>query len=69
MSKSIKNNQDYKIALSRVDGLLKQELTKTQIKELDTLVLLIEEYEDKHYKINTPSEKMISKYRENYGED
>jgi len=54
--KPIKNENDYDIALARVDELmdLDKNLNVTQSDELEVLVLLIESYEDKKWIISEP---------------
>jgi len=54
--KPIKTEQDYDNALQRVDELMKinPALNTDLSDELEILVLLIEKYEEKHYKIEAP---------------
>ncbi len=53
--KLIKTNNDYELALERVDELLSLSLSDTQRDELELLVHLIEIYEDNQFPINLPS--------------
>ncbi|MBS7229877.1 hypothetical protein KHA90_02475 [Flavobacterium psychroterrae] len=46
---SIKTEQDYDLALSRVNILFEAKPNTNEAKELDALVTLIEKYEEIHY--------------------
>ncbi len=63
--KLIKNEEEYQKALNRVDELLEIDPTiDTDLSdELDILVLLIEKYEEEHWKIDTPDPIEAIKYR------
>ena len=54
--KPIKNEKDYDIALDRVDELMEQnpKLETQESNELEILVMLIEKYEEKEWKIAEP---------------
>ncbi len=63
--KIIKNEEEYQKALNRVDELFELDLTKdvSLSDELDVIVLLIEKYEEEHWKIDTPDPIEVIKYR------
>ena len=52
--KIIKTEEDYQIALSRIDELMDAEPNTPEGDELELLVTLVELYEDKKYPIDTP---------------
>ena len=54
--KPIKNEQDYDAALDRVDTLMEidPKLGSNESDELEILVMLIEKYEEAHWKISEP---------------
>ena len=54
--KPIKNEQEYNLALNRVDELMdiSPEMGTTKSDELEVLVMLIEKYEEEHWHIAEP---------------
>jgi len=54
--KPIKNEQDYDVALNRVDELMdiSPKIGTAQSDELEVLVMLIEKYEEKYWSIEEP---------------
>lgn len=50
----IKTEEDYKNALSIIDNLMDSSTGSEGADKLDLLSLLVESYESKHYKIDTP---------------
>ena len=54
--KPIKNEQEYDLALNRVDELMdiSPKIGTIQSDELEVLVMLIEKYEEKHWYISEP---------------
>ena len=54
--KPIKNEQEYDLALNRVDELMdiSPEMGTTQSDELEILVMLVEKYEEQHWHISEP---------------
>jgi len=54
--KPIKNEQEYDLALNRVDELMdiSPEMGTTQSDELEVLVMLVEKYEEEHWHIAEP---------------
>jgi HTH-type transcriptional regulator/antitoxin HigA len=61
--KILKTKKDYQTALSRFEDLFQVKAGTKESNEADVLALLIREYEDKHYVINTPSPIEAIKYR------
>lgn len=61
----IRKEIDYEKALERIDVLmdLDQKLGTPSSDELEILVLLVEKYEEKHWKIDTPDPIEAIKYR------
>ena len=52
--KPIRTEQDYDNTLLRIDELMDSLPDTAEFDELDILVTLVEAYEEKHYKIDTP---------------
>jgi len=52
---SIRTEKDYKLALQRIDTLMDAKPNTKEFDELNSLVSLVEVYEEKHYKIDAPS--------------
>jgi len=52
--KPIKSESDYKQALKRLDAIFDAETGTAESDEADVIGLLVDEYEKKHYPINTP---------------
>ena len=50
----IKTDEDYQTALRRLDEIFDSPVDSTESDEADILVLLIDEYENKHYLIEAP---------------
>jgi len=53
--KSIKTEKDYKKALERLEAIFDAQPKTKEGDELETLGLLIEKYEEKHFPIETPN--------------
>lgn len=54
--KTITNNEEYKQALTRLEQIFDAKKGSPEGEELEQLGILIEEYEDKHYPIEPPSQ-------------
>jgi len=52
--KPIKTNSDYQMALNRLEERFDAPIGTPESDEADVLVLLIDEYENKHYPIEAP---------------
>jgi len=52
--KPIKTEQDYKIALKRLEEIFDARIGTAESDEADVIGLLIDEYEKKHYPIEAP---------------
>jgi HTH-type transcriptional regulator/antitoxin HigA len=52
--KPIKTKRDYKLALARIDELFDVEDNSPESDELEVLITLVHDYEDKHYQIMPP---------------
>jgi HTH-type transcriptional regulator/antitoxin HigA len=50
----IKNEDDYNTAINRIDMIINAKADTDEIKELELLSILIEDYESKHYTIDAP---------------
>ena len=50
----IKTEQDYRVALKRMESLFDAPVNTSESDEADILGLLIDEYEKKHYPIEAP---------------
>ena len=61
--KPIRNEQDYELALKRVELLMDAEFGTEAFDELEVLTTLIENYEAKHYSIDTPDPIEAIKFR------
>ena len=61
--KPIRNKQDYELALKRVELLMDSEFRTEDFDELEVLTTLIENYETKHYTIDTPDPIEAIKFR------
>lgn len=48
----IRTEQDYILALQRIDSLMDAKPNTKEFDELNSLVTLVEAYEEKHYKID-----------------
>ena len=63
MIKPIRNEKDYKLALSRVESLMDAKPNTDEFDELEVLATLIDNYESKHYAIDTPDPIEAIKFR------
>jgi len=61
--KIIKTEEDYQIALSRIDELMDAAPNTPEGDELELLVTLIELYEDKKYPVDMPDAIEAIKFR------
>ena len=61
--KIIKTDEDYKVALSRIDELMDAEPNTSEGDELELLITLVELYEDKKYPIEMPDAIEAIKFR------
>jgi len=52
--KPIKTEQDYTNALNKIESLMDAKPNTAQIDELEVLTILVEAYEEQHYKIEAP---------------
>ena len=52
--KLIKTEQEYNVALARIEQIFDSKPNTAEGQEAELLALLIEEYEDEHYKIEFP---------------
>jgi len=52
--KPIKSEQDYQIAIKRLEAIFDAPIGTSESDEADILGLLIDEYENKHYAIEAP---------------
>jgi HTH-type transcriptional regulator / antitoxin HigA len=58
----IKNDEEHTKALSRIDALWGSKPGTPEFKELDSLVDLIEAYEDEHYPMDKPEPVEVIKF-------
>ena len=61
--KPIRNEEDYELALKRVESLMDAEFGTEAFDELEVLTTLIENYEVKHYAIDVPDPIEAIKFR------
>ena len=61
--KPIRTEQDYELALKRVESLMDAEVGTEDFDELEVLTTLIENYEAKHYAIDVPDPIEAIKFR------
>ena len=61
--KVLKTEQEYKIALKRTIALFHADENTPEGEELDLLVLLVKDYEDRHYHIPDPDPIEVIKLR------
>lgn len=54
ISRLIKNEEDYKKALSRIEELMNAQPDTPEMDELELMTALVEMYEDRHYSISPP---------------
>lgn len=57
----ISNNDEYEMALQRIDQLMGAEADTPELDELKSLTLLVEQYENIHYPVNPPT--LLSKIK------
>ena len=63
MIKPIRNEQDYELALSRVELLMDAKPNSDEFDELEVLATLVDNYEVKHYAIDAPDPIEAIKFR------
>ena len=63
IQKIIKTEEDYNLALSRIDRLMDAKLGTSEFDELELLSTLVEIYEDKHFPISMPDPINAIKFR------
>ncbi len=61
--KPIRTEEDYEMALKRLEKIFESEPGTNEGDELEVLALLIEDYEDKHYPIGPPDPIEAIKFR------
>ena len=59
----IKTEKDYESALEKIDILLNADETLENLEQLEILSILVEDYENKHYKIEAPDPIAAIKFR------
>jgi HTH-type transcriptional regulator/antitoxin HigA len=63
ISRLIKNDEDYKKALSRIEELMDAQPDTPEMDELELMTALVEMYEDRHYPISPPDPLEAIKFR------
>ena len=63
IQKIIKTEEDYNLALSRIDRLMDAKPETSEFDELELLSTLVEIYEDKHFPISIPDPISAIKFR------
>ena len=63
MIRPIRNEQDYELALGRVELLMDAKPNSDAFDELEVLATLVDNYEAKHYAIDTPDPIEAIKFR------
>ena len=63
ISRLIKNEEDYKKALTRIEELMNAQPDTPEMDELDLMTALLEMYEDRHYPISPPDPLEAIKFR------
>jgi HTH-type transcriptional regulator / antitoxin HigA len=63
ISRLIKNEEDYKKALSRIEELMDAQPDTPEMDELELMTALVEMYEDRHYPISLPGPLEAIKFR------
>ena len=63
MIRPIRNEQDYELALSRVESLMDAKPNSDEFDELEVLATLVDNYEAKHYAIEAPDPIEAIKFR------
>lgn len=61
--KPIRTEQDYKLALKRVESLMDAKPNSSEFDELEVLAMLIDNYEEKYYAIDIPDPIEAIKFR------
>jgi HTH-type transcriptional regulator/antitoxin HigA len=61
--KAIKTEQDYKLALNRLEVIFHAPADSVEGDEADVISILIEKYEDEHYPIEAPDPIEAIKFR------
>ncbi len=59
----IKNDQDYEVALKRIEQLMAAEPNTPELDELEVLSILVDSYEDQYYPVNLPDPISAIKFR------
>ena len=59
---SINNRDDYHSALKRIDELFEAEHNTPEGDELETLITLVEKYEEKEFRMAEPEHKELEKH-------
>ena len=63
ISRLIKNEEDYKKALSRIEELMDAQPDTPEMDELELMTAMVEMYEDRHYPISPPDPLEAIKFR------
>jgi len=63
MIRPIRNEKDYELALGRIELLMDAKPNSDEFDELEILATLVDNYEAKHYAINTPDPIEAIKFR------
>jgi len=63
MIRPIRTQEDYELALSRVESLMDAKPNSDEFDELEVLATLVDNYEAKHYAIDTPDPIEAIKFR------
>ncbi len=63
ISRLIKNEKDYEMALSRIEQLMDAKSGTTEMDELELLTALVEMYEERHFPISPPDPIDAIKFR------
>ncbi len=61
--KPIKTEKDYSNTLSQIERLMEAKPNTSQMDELEVLTILVEAYEEQHYKIEAPDPIEAIKFR------
>lgn len=57
---TIKTEQEYQVALEQIDKLLNTSETPENTEQLEILSILVEDYENKNYKIEAPDDPIAA---------
>ena len=63
INRLIKNEEDYDVALSRIEQLMDAKSGTAEMDELELLTALVEMYEERHFPISTPDPIVAIKFR------